>query len=81
MPDARKGEALCAYVVLRPGCSLDLPEVGRFIAETGLAPQKTPERLEFVDELPLSPQGKVRKDLLRDMITAKLQAEAQGAAC
>jgi acyl-CoA synthetase (AMP-forming)/AMP-acid ligase II len=81
MPDARKGEALCAYVVLRPGCSLELPEVGRFIAETGLAPQKTPERLEFVDELPLSPQGKVRKDLLRDMITAKLQAEAQGAAC
>ena len=64
-PDARLGEVVGAFVVLQPGASLDLPEVGRWFRAAGLAVQKTPERLEVVTELPRGPGGKVLKVELR----------------
>jgi acyl-CoA synthetase (AMP-forming)/AMP-acid ligase II len=76
VPDPDKGEAVCAFLVLRPGGTLDMPEVRTLIAQAGLAAQKTPERLEFVDELPMSLQGKVRKDALQAMARLRLEPEA-----
>ena len=64
-PDARLGEAVGAFVVLLPGATLDLDEVRRWFAAAGVAVQKTPERLEVVDELPRGPGGKVLKVQLR----------------
>jgi len=78
VPDPERGEAVCAFVVLKPAQSLEMPEVRSFIAKVGLAPQKTPERLEFVDELPMSPQGKVRKDLLKALAKERLAAAEAG---
>jgi len=69
-PDARLGEVVGAFVVLQPGASLDLPEVGRWFRAAGLAVQKTPERLEVVTELPRGPGGKVLKVELRRRWTA-----------
>ena len=65
MPSRKTGEAICAFVVLRPGATLDLPQVAAMIGAAGLARQKTPEYLRIVDELPKNPAGKVRKDELR----------------
>ncbi|MEP6546338.1 MAG: AMP-binding protein [Gammaproteobacteria bacterium] len=65
MPSQRTGEAICAFVVLRAAETLDLPELGQAIADAGLARQKTPAHVESVSELPKTPSGKVRKDLLR----------------
>jgi cyclohexanecarboxylate-CoA ligase len=67
-PDERYGERVCAFVVPRPGESLDLPEVARHFAQAGLARQKTPERLVLADALPRTAAGKVRKHLLRDQL-------------
>ena len=67
MPSPRTGEAICAFVVPRPGATLDLAEVGALVQAAGLARQKTPERLELVAELPKNPAGKVRKDRLREL--------------
>jgi acyl-coenzyme A synthetase/AMP-(fatty) acid ligase len=39
-----------------------------FVADSGLAPQKRPERIEFVTDLPRTASGKIRKDILRDTI-------------
>ncbi|MCP5359790.1 MAG: AMP-binding protein [Sinobacteraceae bacterium] len=66
MPSARTGEAICAFVVPRPDATLDLDDVSGWIREAGLARQKTPEHVELVTELPKTPSGKVRKDLLRE---------------
>jgi len=66
MPSPRTGEAICAFLVMRAGARIDLPEVDALVREAGLARQKTPEHLELVDELPKTAAGKVRKDLLRD---------------
>jgi non-ribosomal peptide synthetase component E (peptide arylation enzyme) len=40
--------------------------------------QKLPERLELIEALPMTAVGKVRKNVLRDDIAAKLRAEAAG---
>ncbi|MFZ2176034.1 MAG: hypothetical protein WAW17_18735 [Rhodococcus sp. (in: high G+C Gram-positive bacteria)] len=71
-PDTRYGEVAAAVVVLVPDASLDLDEVRRHFAASGLARQKTPERLLVVDELPRTAVGKIRKaDLRRDLIESE----------
>ena len=65
MPSAATGEKGCAFVICRPGQSIDLPEIKRFLDDAGLARQKFPEHLVIVDDLPRVPSGKVKKDVLR----------------
>ncbi|MER2087059.1 AMP-binding protein [Rhodococcus sp. (in: high G+C Gram-positive bacteria)] len=64
-PDTRYGEVVAAVVVLEPGALLGLDELRAHFAESGLARQKTPERLVIVDALPRAALGKVRKADLR----------------
>jgi 2,3-dihydroxybenzoate-AMP ligase len=75
MPDAIMGERSCAFVILKPGCSLTLDELTGFLQDKQIAKFKLPERLEVVDSLPLSGMGKVSKKDLRETIAAKLKAE------
>ena len=74
-PDRRLGERACAFIVTRPGKSIDLPEVHRYLAETKTAKQYWPERVELVNDLPRTPTGKVQKFVLRDV--AKKFGDAQ----
>ena len=74
MPSRETGEKGCAFVVLRPGQTIDLAEIRRFLNGARLARQKFPEHLVVVDELPRVPSGKVSKDVLR--ARAKAIAEA-----
>lgn len=64
-PDPRYGELVAAVVVLEPGATLTLDDVRAHFASSGLARQKTPERLVVVDSLPRTALGKVRKADLR----------------
>jgi 2,3-dihydroxybenzoate-AMP ligase len=75
MPDPNLGERMCAYVILRRQTSLSLRELVEFLMKEEIAKHKLPERLEIVDEFPLSPFGKVSKKDLTERITRKLQAE------
>jgi non-ribosomal peptide synthetase component E (peptide arylation enzyme) len=68
VPDAVLGERMCACVVLRPGASLSLEELGAFLTDKGLARFKHPERLELMAELPTSKVGKVAKNELVEMV-------------
>jgi acyl-CoA synthetase (AMP-forming)/AMP-acid ligase II len=68
MPDDRYGERVCAVVVLRPGCQLNLDAVRAHFFAAGIARHKTPERLVIVDDLPRTPAGKVRKHELREQL-------------
>jgi len=65
-PDERLGERACAFVVLRPGKTLDLPGLQSYMAENKVAKQYWPERIAFVDDLPRTPAGKVQKFLLKE---------------
>ena len=75
MPDPRLGERICAFVILSDGDGLPLSEVQRWMAESGMAKQKWPERVEVVDELPMTPSRKVQKFHLRQLISDTLSRE------
>jgi 2,3-dihydroxybenzoate-AMP ligase len=77
MPDPILGERMCAYVVLRRGKSLNLPDLVAFLKNEEIAKHKLPERLEIVEEFPLSPLGKVSKKDLTDRITRQLKSEGK----
>jgi 2,3-dihydroxybenzoate-AMP ligase len=64
MPDPQLGERMCAFVVLRPGMTLTLQELTSFLLGKEIARFKLPERLEVLEELPLSRVGKVMKQAL-----------------
>jgi fatty-acyl-CoA synthase len=64
VPDERWGEVCAAFVVLRDGASADGEELRDHCRER-LARFKVPRTVSFVDELPRSSLGKVRKDELR----------------
>jgi acyl-CoA synthetase (AMP-forming)/AMP-acid ligase II len=64
-PHSRYGDVVAAVVVLKPGCELDLDGLRTYFAASGLARQKTPERLAVVEALPRTALGKVRKADLR----------------
>jgi cyclohexanecarboxylate-CoA ligase len=64
-PDPALGERVCAVVVPRPGFTFDVEQARAHFAAAGAARQKTPEIIVLVDELPRTPSGKVRKDVLR----------------
>jgi len=65
VPDPALGERVCAVVVARPGAAFDVAAARDHLAAAGAARQKTPEVVVLVDELPRTPSGKVRKDVLR----------------
>ena len=73
-PDARLGERACAFVTLRPECSLSFAELGVYLEQQQVARQYVPERLEIVDELPKTPSGKVQKFKLRELARSFGQA-------
>ena len=75
MPDPVLGERTCAFVIPKPDATLALPDLVRFLLDAGIAKFKLPERLELATEFPLSPFGKVSKQKLVEIISAKLAAE------
>jgi len=69
IPDARLGERPCAYVVAKPGVTLDLQGLTAFLAKEGMAKTYWPERLVLVEEMPRTPSGKIQKFKLREQAT------------
>jgi fatty-acyl-CoA synthase len=65
--DARWGEVAVAVVVARPGIALDEAAVLRMF-EGRLARFKHPRQVVFVDALPKTALGKVRKDVLKGQV-------------
>ncbi len=73
MPDPRLTERACAFVVLEPGCELDLYDVREHLSSRRLSKPYWPERIEVVDELPRTPSGKIKKFVLREQAAALVQ--------
>jgi long-chain acyl-CoA synthetase len=64
VPDERTGESVKAVLVLRDGAELDVDAVVQHCAAR-LAKFKVPTIVEFVDDLPHSPTGKLARSRLR----------------
>jgi acyl-CoA synthetase (AMP-forming)/AMP-acid ligase II len=66
--DHRTGERVCAFVTLEPSATLTIGDLLAHFESVGVAKQKTPERLEIIDELPRTASGKVKKFELRERL-------------
>ena len=76
MPDPVMGEKICAYVVPKPAQNLTMEEMVSLLRQKDIPAYKLPERLEFLDKLPMVADGqKVDRKLLRQDIKQKLKAE------
>ncbi len=67
VPDELRGEAVKAYVVLNRGVDADeaLTENIRQSVRTQLAKYEYPRHIEYIDEMPMTTTGKVRRNELR----------------
>ena len=74
MPDPRLGERACAFVICRDGKTLDMKGMQAFLAERGVAKVYWPERLELVNQLPRTANGKIRKADLRAQLAREAPA-------
>jgi acyl-CoA synthetase (AMP-forming)/AMP-acid ligase II len=66
IPDKDWGQCLAAYVVVKSGESLDADEVVAYAKER-VARFAVPRKVQFLDELPRNPTGKVMKRELPDL--------------
>ncbi|ALS61170.1 AMP-binding protein [Pandoraea norimbergensis] len=77
MPDPLYGEKGCVYLILRPGhAAPTVVELATFLVGHGLAKFKCPERIETVDEFPVTRVGKVDKASLRAAIAGRIASES-----
>jgi non-ribosomal peptide synthetase component E (peptide arylation enzyme) len=73
MPDPVLGEKACLFAVIKSGQTLTLNELNNFLVnERKIAKFKLPERLEIVDQLPVTHVGKINKREIRKIIADKL---------
>ena len=72
MPDQIFGERACCVAVLKPDTEVTLEELCEHLDGKGLEKVKWPERLEIVDQMPMTSTGKIMKGRLEDMVKAKL---------
>jgi long-chain acyl-CoA synthetase len=70
VPDPYRGEAVKAFITLRPGATATADEVIEF-CRANLAKYKVPSLIEFMTSLPKSAVGKVLRRELREMESQK----------
>lgn len=66
--DNELGERCALFVVPRDDAPLSLDDLVSFFANRGAVKLLWPERLELISELPMDPQGKIRKTALRALL-------------
>jgi fatty-acyl-CoA synthase len=71
VPDARYGEELCAWVIVRPGQTLTEEAVRNF-CRGQIAHYKVPRYVRFVEEFPMTITGKIQKFRIREMMKQEL---------
>ena len=73
VPDPEMGERVCAYIQPESGAKLSFEEIISFLRGKGASVVQLPERMEFVDSLPLTEAKKlVDKKALREDIKKKI---------
>lgn len=72
VPDSLRGQAVKAFVVsLRKGSDVFIREI-QDLVRAGLSQHEYPRQIEFVDELPKTPAGKVHRKKLREAHAAQI---------
>ncbi len=71
VPDAKYGEAVCAWVRLREGEAMEADELKEF-CRGRIAHYKVPHHVRFVGGFPMTITGKIQKFLMREAMAREL---------
>jgi acyl-CoA synthetase (AMP-forming)/AMP-acid ligase II len=75
VPDEMQGEAVWAFIQPKDGTSLTVQDVLAY-CRRDLAPYKVPSQVRFVEELEMTPTGKIKKIPLQEMAIKELKQAA-----
>jgi acyl-CoA synthetase (AMP-forming)/AMP-acid ligase II len=75
--DPRLGERNCLCIVLRDGASFSLDDALGML-KGQVADYKLPEAIEFFEELPFTPTGKIRRHVLTSEVQQRIQMGQRG---
>jgi fatty-acyl-CoA synthase len=76
VPDARYGEVVGVFIIRKPGADITEEEVRDFARER-IARYKVPKFVFFVEEFPLTANGKIQKYRLRELACNRLGIETR----
>ena len=76
MPDKLLGERICAYIETERGATLVFEDIIEFLKSKNASVLQLPERIVFVETMPMTNVGKLDKTALRKDIVKKLKDEA-----
>ncbi|KON80180.1 AMP-binding protein [Azoarcus sp. PA01] len=71
VPDAKYGEELCAWIIVRDGEELSADDVRAF-CQGQIAHYKVPRYIKFVDAFPMTVTGKIQKFQIREQMKREL---------
>ena len=77
MPDPLMGERVCAYIQPKAEAQLTFEGIISFLKEKKASVLQFPERIEFIQDMPLTAAEKIDKKVLRADIQEKLAAEKE----
>jgi len=72
MPDPEMGEKACAYIQTIEGLKLNFEEIISYLKSKNASVLQLPERVEFIETLPLTKAGKLDKRRLEEDIINKI---------
>ena len=72
LPDTVLGETSCAAIVLKPGRWEEVETMKAFI-KGKVADYKVPDRVVFLDSLPKTASGKIKKDALEELLRGQME--------
>jgi len=75
VPDAKYGEEVCAWIVLKPGQHASTEDIREFCRDQ-IAHYKVPRYVRFVDEMPMTITGKMQKFVMRERMIDELELVA-----
>jgi 2,3-dihydroxybenzoate-AMP ligase len=78
MPDPLLGERVCAFIQLSPGARLGFDDVILYLKGRKASVLQLPERIEFMEALPLTAAGKLDKKALAEHIGKEMQPRRNG---
>jgi fatty-acyl-CoA synthase len=71
VPDAKYGEELCAWIILKPGAEAEPDQIREF-CRGRIAHYKVPRYIRFVDAFPMTITGKIQKFVMRETMKREL---------
>lgn len=77
LPDDRLGERICTFIVQTGDVTPTLDSIAEYLDSIGVAKRLRPEHIEFIDAIPMTESGKVKRHQLADELIRRLKERAE----